>query len=84
MQVGGWCLVLVVQTAEPPSAFLDEAGRAVSDDHMAFLTRGIRVIDLIHSPFPSSWHTLADTPEQCSVESLQQIGDVLVEVIYSE
>ncbi len=66
------------------SAFVDEQGQAVMDDHIAFLKRGIRVIDLIHTPFPSYWHTVADTPEQCSVESLQQVGDVLVEVLYSE
>ena len=66
------------------SAFVDEPGQAVVDDHIAFLKRGIRVVDLIHTPFPSYWHTTADTPEQCSVGSLQQVGDVLVEVIYSE
>ena len=66
------------------SAFVDEEGAAVMDDHVAFLRRGIPVVDLIHLPFPSSWHTLADTPEQCSVRSLQQVGDVLVELIYGE
>ncbi|MFQ5568732.1 MAG: M28 family peptidase [Rhodothermales bacterium] len=66
------------------SAFLDEPGPAITDDHVAFLQRGIRVIDLIHTPFPSYGHTTEDTPDQCSEESLQQVGDVLVEVIYSE
>ncbi|NKB72317.1 MAG: M28 family peptidase [Candidatus Latescibacteria bacterium] len=66
------------------SAFIDEQGIAVVDDHIAFLKRGIPVVDLIHTPFPSYWHTVADTPEQCSAGSLQQVGDVLVEVIYSE
>ncbi len=66
------------------SAFVDEQGQVVVDDHIAFLKRGIPVVDLIHTPFPSYWHTVADTPEQCSVGSLQQVGNVLVEVIYSE
>lgn len=66
------------------TAFVDERGRAVMDDHIPFLERGIQVVDLIHTPFPPYWHTRADTPEQCSAESLQQVGDVLVEVIYSE
>jgi glutaminyl-peptide cyclotransferase len=65
-------------------AFLNQVGPPIYDDHVAFLRRGIPVIDLIHTPFPSYWHTTADTPDQCSPASLQQVGDVLVEVIYSE
>lgn len=65
-------------------AFLDEAGGAVMDDHVAFLRRGIPVVDLIHAPFPETWHTTADTPDRCSEESLQQVGDVVVEVVYGD
>ncbi len=63
-------------------AFLDEPGGAVYDDHVAFLRRGIPVVDLIHSPFPETWHTTADTPERVSAASLQQVGDVLVELLW--
>lgn len=66
------------------TAFVDEQGLAVTDDHVAFLERGLRVADLIQTPFPSYWHTVEDTPDKCSAESLQQVGDVLIEVIYSE
>ena len=66
------------------SAFIDEQGQAIMDDHFAFLQRGIRVVDLIHWPFPSYWHTVRDTPDKCSAESLQQVGEVLVELIYNE
>ena len=66
------------------TAFVDERGRAVMDDHVPFLRRGIPFVDLIHLPFPSYWHTSEDTPDKCSAESLQQVGDVLVEVVYSE
>lgn len=65
-------------------AFVDERGLAVYDDHIAFLRRGIPVIDLIQSPFPSYWHTTQDTPDKVSPASLQQVGDVLVEVLYGE
>lgn len=64
------------------AAFLEEEGGAVYDDHIAFLQKGIPVIDLIHTPFPSYWHTTADLPAQCSAESLDQVGEVLLEVIY--
>ncbi len=65
-------------------AFVDAPGGAVEDDHLPFLRQGIPVIDLIQTPFPATWHTTADTPEHVSAASLQQVGDVLVEVIYSE
>ena len=54
------------------------------DDHIPFLQRYIPVADLIQTPFPKYWHTLEDTPDKCSAESLKQVGDVLVETIYSE
>ncbi len=66
------------------TAFLDEPGGPVVDDHVAFLQQGIPVIDLIHYPFPSTWHTVGDVPSACSAASLQQVGDVLVEVIWGE
>ena len=66
------------------NAFVDEQGGAVMDDHIAFLKKSIPVIDLIHLPFPKTWHTVNDKPEYCSSASLQQVGNVLVEVIYNE
>lgn len=65
-------------------AFLDEEGGPVVDDHIAFLQKGIPVANLVHYPFPATWHTMGDVPAACSAESLQQVGDVLVEVVYAE
>lgn len=66
------------------TAFVNEIGGAVMDDHIHFLRKGIKVVDLISSPFPDYWHTLGDTPDKCSPESLKQVGNVLVELLYSE
>ncbi len=55
-------------------------GPAVLDDHIPFLERGIAAVDLIDMDYPA-WHTLADTPENCSVESLGQIGRLLAALI---
>jgi len=63
------------------AAFVNEVGEALHDDHLAFLKKGIPVIDLIDFDYPY-WHTTEDTPDKCSVESLQQVGDVLVEMLY--
>ncbi|NNF56646.1 MAG: M28 family peptidase [Rhodothermaceae bacterium] len=66
------------------TAFLDEPGGPVVDDHIAFLQNGVPMIDLIHYPFPATWHTTNDVPAACSAASLQQVGEVLVEVLYRD
>lgn len=63
-------------------AFVDEDGSYVYDDHVAFLQRGIPVVNLIHWPFPSYWHTTEDTPDKCSPESLLQVGNVVIKMLY--
>lgn len=62
-------------------ALVREPGHAVIDDHVPFLEKGIPAVDLIDFDFPQ-WHTTADTPEICSPESLQQVGDLLVDLLY--
>jgi len=57
--------------------FLDTTGATITDDHRPFLDAGIPAVDLIQYPFPDSWHTLADTPDKCSAESLEIVGRVL-------
>ena len=68
--------------AIPP--FTREAGGSVVDDHVAFLRRGIPVVDVIQQPFPEVWHTTADLSDRCSAETLEAVGRTLVELIYSE
>lgn len=65
------------------SAFVDLEGEAISDDHIPFLRRGIPAVDIIDFDYPY-WHTLEDTPDKCSVGSLRQVGDVLLEVLLTE
>ena len=58
-----------------------EPGRAVFDDHVPFLQAGIPAVDLIDFDYPQ-WHTIDDTPEQCSAASLEGIGRLVVDLIY--
>ncbi len=51
------------------------------DDHLPLLNVGIRCIDIIDYDYPY-WHTLQDTPDKCSAESLGKVGRLLVEVLY--
>ena len=64
------------------TVFVDAPGVPIIDDHLPFLEAGIAVVDLIHYPFPSSWHTLDDRIENCSAANLAQVGRTLLDFIY--
>jgi glutaminyl-peptide cyclotransferase len=64
----------------------------IYDDHVALNQGGIRTVDIIDieligadtpDPRRNYWHTNNDTMENISAETLQQVGDVLVNIIYS-
>jgi len=58
--------------------FLDVSGGSILDDHRPFLDAGVPSVDIIqHNGFPWYWHTLEDTPDKCSAESLQIVGEVV-------
>lgn len=54
--------------AQPARPFLPDAEKMTSqfypsgigDDHQPFMARGVPILHLITSPFPSVWHTMAD------------------------
>lgn len=64
-------------------AFHQEAKHALFDDHMPLIENGIPCADIIDFDYPY-WHTLADTPDKCSPESLEAVGDVIMHLVYSE
>jgi len=72
-----------IAARQQAEAFIDRDGSYIHDDHLPFLKAGLKVVNLIHSPFPQSWHTSADSIERCSAKSLQQVGNVLEELIYT-
>lgn len=63
------------------SCFKDSVKHMVYDDHVPLLNAGIPTVDLIDFDYPY-WHTTSDTPDKCSPESLQKIGDLILEVLY--
>lgn len=65
------------------SSFQNTVKYTISDDHIPLQAVGIKAIDLIDFDY-GPWHTLDDTVEQCSAESLRTVGDVLAKVIYDE
>jgi len=63
--------------------FSDRIQRPVIDDHLPLNEAGIKTVDLIDFDYPQ-WHTTGDTPDKCSPESLQAVGRVLMQVLYSQ
>jgi hypothetical protein len=61
--------------------FIDSVGYAVIDDHISFMTAGIPAADIIDFNY-AYWHTTLDTPDKCSSQSLEAVGNVLVHIIY--
>jgi glutaminyl-peptide cyclotransferase len=63
-------------------------GPFVFDDHLILNQAGIPAIDIIDFEYPDAdngyWHTLRDIPENCSPESLQVVGEVLMKLIYEQ
>ena len=54
----------------------------IEDDHLPFLEAGVPAVDLIDLDYPA-WHTRGDLMDQVSAESLQVIGDVLLDALPS-
>ena len=69
-------------------AFIGRVDYAIYDDHVPLHEiAGIPAIDLIDFKYPNSyanfWHTMNDIPENCSAESLEQVGELMVDYIYN-
>jgi glutaminyl-peptide cyclotransferase len=63
--------------------FADEP-QAIEDDHVPFLRRGVRALDLIdfeYGPNHAWWHTKDDTMDKLSARSLEIVGRVVAETL---
>ena len=66
-----------------PKIFVTEVIPPILDDHVPFIQAGIPYLDIIDLEY-EHWHTSKDTPENCSVESLERVGKVVVEWLFTE
>ena len=78
-----WGLVKVLRL----DAFESRIVHTIYDDHVPLWVEAkIPAIDIIDFNYPNSyanyWHTTQDLPENCSAESLGQVGTLLVHYIY--
>lgn len=62
------------------SQFKSQVKYKIYDDHYPFMALGIPSVVLIDFDYPH-WHTLADTLDKCSPESLAAVFSVVVEAI---
>jgi glutaminyl-peptide cyclotransferase len=56
--------------------FIPRAKYTMIDDHIPFAKRGIPSIDIIDFDYPY-WHTVADTADKVSPDSLERVGNTL-------
>jgi glutaminyl-peptide cyclotransferase len=56
--------------------FIPVYKHTITDDHTPFLEAGIPAVDIIDLDYPY-WHTVQDTPDKVSAESLQAVGETL-------
>jgi len=68
--------VWAVARALDARSFQFREGREVLDDHLPLNNAGIHAIDIIDFEYPF-WHKADDLPENCSAESLAEVGRVV-------
>jgi glutaminyl-peptide cyclotransferase len=56
--------------------FINQEKFSMEDDHTPFLEAGIPAVDIIDFDYPY-WHTMQDTADKVSAESLQAVGETL-------
>jgi len=56
--------------------FIPQARWQIIDDHIPFAKRGIPAIDIIDFDYPY-WHTINDTTDKVSPDSLERVGRTL-------
>jgi Zn-dependent M28 family amino/carboxypeptidase len=61
-------------------AFRAEPKHSIIDDHIPFVRRGIPAVDIIDIEY-AYWHTTEDTLDKISSESLDMVGETLLEWI---
>jgi Zn-dependent M28 family amino/carboxypeptidase len=63
--------------------FIDSVKYAITDDHLSLNVAGIPSAVIIDFDY-EYWHTEYDTPDKCSAQSLENVGKLLLEIIYNE
>lgn len=57
--------------------FISEVKYNIIDDHIPFIQRGIPAVDIIDFDYPY-WHTISDTSDKVSAQSLAIVGNTIL------
>lgn len=65
--------------SNPPGPFLTDSqktsesflGWMIQDDHVPFLARGVEILHIIPSPFPSVWHKMEDDGDHLDLDTIE-------------
>lgn len=66
--------------------FPTAVGEELVDDHVPLIEAGLptaNLIDFTYGPGNSWWHTPEDLPERLSASTLEMVGEIVTELIYS-
>ncbi len=63
--------------------FHDSVRWSITDDHIPLLAAGVPVVDVIDFDYPY-WHTLEDTADKCSPQSLAAVGETVLHALYAD
>lgn len=62
----------------PASIFLNSyRNLGISDDHVPFQRRGVSILHLIPTNFPSTWHTQYDNEENLNHDAILNLSKIL-------
>lgn len=63
--------------------FIPVVKYTIEDDHVPLIRAGLKCVDIIDFDY-APWHTVDDTVDKCSPESLGVVGSVVARVVYEE
>lgn len=67
-----------VVSSTPNSYFqLHSINSRVEDDHIPFLERGVPIVHLIPSPFPTVWHKMTDDRKAIDMFTIENLNKIL-------
>lgn len=67
-------------------SFPTRVGRNLTDDHVPLNQAGlptVNVVDFTYGPANAYWHTQQDVPDHVSPSTLEMVGEVVTELVYS-
>jgi Iap family predicted aminopeptidase len=72
---------LINSCGKGSAVFHQDPKHMLYDDHVNLIAAGIPSAVIIDFDYPY-WHTLGDTPDKCSPQSLKAIGELLLKIVY--